>query len=168
MLAVADRVGVIHQGRILQVGTPQELLGKPRSLEIARFVHAGNLFSARAEPDGPWLRLIGPGGMELRAVRPPGAVAGEVSFMVRPENVRVCRPGGRGPRCAPETALLEGTVEQAVDSGPLVQLTVRCGPLAAEWLVSMGKKEHCGDWMRVGERVQLAVDARDVHMLEGQ
>jgi len=47
-------------------------------------------------------------------------------------------------------------------------LTVRCGPLAAEWLVSMGKKEHCGDWMRVGERVQLAVDARDVHMLEGQ
>ncbi|MHC4180187.1 MAG: ABC transporter ATP-binding protein, partial [Planctomycetota bacterium] len=90
MLAVADRVGIIEQGRILQVGTPQEVLERPNSTRVARFVQAGNRLSARAEPDGEWVRLACAGGVEFRAPRlDSGCPDGEVVVMVRPESIRL-------------------------------------------------------------------------------
>ena len=69
MLAVADRVGVIQGGRIIQVGTPQEILQRPRNRFVAQFVQAGNVLASRAVADGRWLRITGPAGLEFRAAR---------------------------------------------------------------------------------------------------
>ncbi len=72
MLAVADRTGVIHQGRILQVGTPREILERPCSSLVARFVQAGNLL-----PEGDVIKMIRPENIRLLASAaadpPPGA-----------------------------------------------------------------------------------------------
>jgi putative spermidine/putrescine transport system ATP-binding protein len=42
-LSMADRVAVFNQGRVMQVGTPQEIYGKPRSRFVADFVGSSNL-----------------------------------------------------------------------------------------------------------------------------
>jgi ABC-type Fe3+/spermidine/putrescine transport system ATPase subunit len=41
--AIADRIAVLHKGRILQTGTPAELYNNPASLEVARFIGRGAL-----------------------------------------------------------------------------------------------------------------------------
>ena len=53
MLAVADRVAVIHQGQIVQAGTPQEVLQRPKNLLVARFVQAGNLLTPGRRQTAP-------------------------------------------------------------------------------------------------------------------
>ncbi len=164
MLAVADHVGIIFEGRIVQVGTPRQILERPRNRHVARFVQAGNLFAARARRDGEWLRLACPGRVEFRALRPSsGNADGEVLFMVRPEHVRL--QADRFQDLPPGATTLEGTVRQVTDAGPLVQLAVAC-PGEMPFSVSLGKKEYKSLRLSVGDRVHLAVAPQDVHVLE--
>lgn len=164
MLAVADRVGIIYRGRILQVGTPHEILQRPRTRLVAQFVQVGNLFSARAESDGQWMRLVCPGQIPFRAPRPDAEIVNEdVTFMVRPENVCVQTDPFEG--MPPGSTVLEGTIRGLTDAGPLVQLMVVCNA-DLEMLVSMGKREYNQRRLTPGDRVYLAVAPDDVHVLE--
>lgn len=54
MMSVADRTAVIIAGRIVQVGTPAEILQRPANLAVAQFVQPGNLL-----PADKWLALAG-------------------------------------------------------------------------------------------------------------
>jgi ABC-type sugar transport system ATPase subunit len=54
MMSVADRAAVIVDGRIIQVGTPGEILQRPANLAVAQFVQAGNLL-----PSAKWLTVAG-------------------------------------------------------------------------------------------------------------
>ncbi|MHC4398810.1 MAG: ABC transporter ATP-binding protein [Planctomycetota bacterium] len=165
MMAVADRVGIIHDGRIVQVGTPREILERPRNRFVAQFVQAGNVFSARAEPDGPWLRLTRDR-IEFRAPRSSSHAEGDVLFMIRPENVHVRTVPFDG--LPPGAATLEGTVSRLADAGALIRLAVDCGAEEArtQFSISLGRKEYSACRVEVGDRVCLAVFPDDVHVLE--
>ena len=67
-LALADRVAVLHEGRIAQLAPPRELYERPASRAVARFLGAANL-------------LDGPGG----------------GFALRPERIRLA-PAGHAAR----------------------------------------------------------------------
>jgi ABC-type Fe3+/spermidine/putrescine transport system ATPase subunit len=177
MLAVADRVGVIHQGRIVQTGTPQEVFQRPCSATVARFMQAGNLFTARATAEGSRLRVTCPGGIELTAAAPQTYfVEGEVSVMIRPENIRLSRdcPDFRGHHAQhgrengtvplPDANVLSGRLSDVVDLGPLIKVTVACGP-DSEYQVSLGKREWGDLQLSPGSQVSMLVAAEDVHVM---
>ncbi len=162
MLSVADRVAVIDQGQILQVGTPREVLERPASTRIARFAQVGNLLSARAVADGTRLRLVCPGGIELRARIPEsGEFEADVVAMIRPENIALT--ANVPENVPPEATILQGTVAELIELGPVVKVRVACGAL--EWLVSLGKREYTERNIRVGDRVHLVVAAENVHVM---
>ncbi len=60
MMSVADRAAVIADGRIIQVGTPHEILQRPANLAVAQFVQPGNLL-----PLAKWLVVSGRSGVQL-------------------------------------------------------------------------------------------------------
>jgi iron(III) transport system ATP-binding protein len=72
-LGLADRVALLREGRVLQIGTPQQVYGEPVDLFAARLTGPASLIDA---PDGGgrvlvrpgWARLDGPLEAELRAV----------------------------------------------------------------------------------------------------
>ncbi|MCU1606500.1 MAG: ABC-type transport system, ATPase component [Modestobacter sp.] len=72
-LGLADRVALLHEGRLLQVGTPQQVYDQPVDLFAARLTGPASLIDA---PDGSgtvlvrpgWARFGGPLEAELRAV----------------------------------------------------------------------------------------------------
>jgi ABC-type Fe3+/spermidine/putrescine transport system ATPase subunit len=73
-LGLADRVALLHEGRVLQVGTPQQVYDRPVDLFTARLTGQASVVQ---DPDGGttllvrpgWARLGGPLEGELRAVR---------------------------------------------------------------------------------------------------
>jgi putative spermidine/putrescine transport system ATP-binding protein len=87
-LSMADRVVVMQQGRIAQVGTPRELYEQPVSRDVAAFVGHANLWSGTiAGPD----RVDTPVGTLVTMLH--GLPAGTaVTVLVRPERAR---PGRR-------------------------------------------------------------------------
>lgn len=92
-LAVADRVAVMNEGRLEQVGTPWELYDRPRTPFVANFVGRGNVLSARVE--GERIVLDGLGAVERTALQDAAAwTEGPVSVLVRPEAVVVSVENG--------------------------------------------------------------------------
>ncbi|MCX7341437.1 MAG: ABC transporter ATP-binding protein [Hyphomicrobiales bacterium] len=93
-MAMADRIGVMQGGRLVQVGTPADIYERPASREVARFVGNINLFEAIVEGDPAAGEValacpLIPGG--LAATRPAGPLApGQpVAVAVRPERMQV-------------------------------------------------------------------------------
>jgi spermidine/putrescine ABC transporter ATP-binding subunit len=89
-MTMADRIAILHEGRLQQIGTPREIYEAPASAFVARFIGAANIFDVvdvRAH-DGT-LRVTTPGGLTLTAMdsqtNPRG---GDISVVVRPESVR--------------------------------------------------------------------------------
>lgn len=93
-LSIADRVAVMRNGEIEQVGTPQQIYRTPANSFVAGFVGEGNFFRGRitqVSPDGLKLET---GYGELVAARgPEDLAAGDaVDLCIRPEAVRFERP----------------------------------------------------------------------------
>jgi molybdopterin-binding protein len=178
MLAVADRVGIIHQGRILQVGPPGEVLKRPSSRVVAEFVQTGNLLPARATKQGGLLWLQCAGGIELWSDKKVTATKsgerggdgqdgeGKVTAAVRPEYVRLLDrpPPDAPPGSQADAAVLPGRVVEVVDLGPILRVHVGCGE-GAELLASLSRREAAELGIRPGGQVYLSIAAEDVHVI---
>lgn len=57
-MSMADRVVILNQGRIAQVGTPEEVFHTPADAYVAKFMGANNTLSAQATSEGARLTLI--------------------------------------------------------------------------------------------------------------
>lgn len=120
-LDVADRIAIIADGTIVQVGTPDEILYRPGCLFVARFTRTRNLLPgcARINDGGSQVALDGGGLLHSNLT-----VDGRVMVSVRPERVRVrhgngLAGGGLGGRLS-RVREKPGHVEAEVDIGALV------------------------------------------------
>jgi putative spermidine/putrescine transport system ATP-binding protein len=94
-LLLSDRICLMNNARIEQIGTPDDLYFRPRSLFAADFIGESNVFTARVRSavDG-CLVVEGPGASALRIRCDASVVAGEtVTLVVRPERIRIGAPG---------------------------------------------------------------------------
>lgn len=90
-LVMSDRVAVMNQGRFEQVGTPQELYGKPETPFVARFVGDNNVWSGKVvESNGQDVVVGTDEGYSFRAVSHTGCSSGSrVNLFLRPEAMRI-------------------------------------------------------------------------------
>lgn len=92
-LSLGDRVCVMDEGEILQVGAPREVYSQPRNLFVAQFVGEMNFMPGRVlgpdEVDSPLGRV--------RCAVPPACRAGhEVTLAIRPEHLSLFSDSGHG------------------------------------------------------------------------
>ncbi|MEM4060794.1 MAG: ABC transporter ATP-binding protein, partial [Pyrobaculum sp.] len=113
--AVADRIAVMNAGRIMQVGTPEEIYHKPANLFVATFVGRSNVLRGRViEAKGE--AVVVDVGFPISAYsREKAAPGDEVSVVVRPEDIYM---GNGSLRCV---------VEDVVFLGRHYQTTLKCG-----------------------------------------
>ena len=116
--ALADRIGVMNLGRLLEVGKPDELYARPATRFVATFLGAANLLLARQTVDG--IRV----GTTPLAARPQDRTEAvrehEVVAMLRPEEIEIA--AARDDLQA--TFLGYGTVQSKLFTGALERLRV--------------------------------------------
>jgi putrescine transport system ATP-binding protein len=90
-MTVADRIGVMDQGRLVQVATPPEIYEQPNCKWVADFIGDVNLIEGRvAERDGSSVTIMSPNAGKLRASGPNGVGPGDTVWVaVRPEKIRM-------------------------------------------------------------------------------
>ena len=89
-MTIADRMAVFMEGRIVQVGTPQEIFRKPATVTVAGFIGTPpmNLLPAILSPAG-----VQVAGATLPAGSSPTASTREVTLGVRPGDLRIAAQG---------------------------------------------------------------------------
>jgi len=122
-LSMSDRVVVLHEGYIAQIGTPRQVYEEPQNLNVAKFIGEANIF------EGEILNINGNKQLTIKLLdksRPAKSnrtfTAGEkVHILVRPEDVRVWNQHE-----VEDTAdMFAGVVEEVIYKGTTVDLMVR-------------------------------------------
>jgi molybdopterin-binding protein len=160
-LRLGDRIGVMLEGHLAQLGAPETVFGRPASPAVARFVGVENLLPGRVARSDAGLLSVDTGHLRIRV--PGEAPVGRcVLACVRPEDV-VLRPGlGGGPR---DSALNQfpGRVTELVTVGTQVRVLAECGdPLIA--LVTRHSAEALP--LALGDPVTVSFKASSVHLIE--
>jgi spermidine/putrescine ABC transporter ATP-binding subunit len=138
-LSLSDRVAVMRDGRVLQLGPPRELYERPRTRFVADFVGTNNLVPGLVIEAAGETVVVDTGLGRLWARPPRGAETPQAGrpcvLAIRPENVAVQGPGatlapGDGNRCAGRIALaayLGNTLRYDVETtgGPTLKADIR-------------------------------------------
>lgn len=90
-LTFADKVVVMHDGRVVQIGTPDELFDRPAHTFVGYFIGSPGMNLLPAEVQGAEARV--PGGVTPLASSYP-ALSGKVQLGVRPEHLRLSETEG--------------------------------------------------------------------------
>jgi putrescine transport system ATP-binding protein len=106
-MTVADRIGVMDQGRLVQVGAAPEIYEQPKSRWVADFVGEVNLFEGKLGDDRRSVEGTAAGTL-LTALKPDATPGAAVGVAVRPEKIRV---GRERPLPAPENCTTGKIVE---------------------------------------------------------
>jgi len=153
-IAMGDRIAVLGEGRILQVGTPDEIFRQPNSEFVARFAMTRNIFSGEVRDNGRGRAIITINGTEFEVVT---ELRGRLHASLRPEDVLVSRE----PLVSSARNSLRGTITHIADRGATLYLTVRT-PLEFSCLVTRHSFEELD--LAEGGEVYVTFKASAVHI----
>jgi sulfate transport system ATP-binding protein len=130
--ALADTIGVMNHGRLLEVGNPNDLYAQPATRFVATFLGAANLLLARQSADG--IRFGATPVSAAGAERLQGGREHEVVAVLRPEEVELAPTREQ----LTSNYIAKASVEEIVFTGALERLRVRLldEPCAAQLLGS--------------------------------
>lgn len=86
-MSMADRVAVMNDGEILQIGTPTDLYSNPKTPFIADFVGTSNIIPGKVLDPEDGLTVIQIGNQKIKSVASPDRK--DVQVVLRPENINV-------------------------------------------------------------------------------
>jgi putative spermidine/putrescine transport system ATP-binding protein len=158
-LSMSDRIVVMNEGFVEQVGRPSEIYNRPRSRFVASFIGTlNNLEAEVADPAAGAMRLEG---QIVFASQPIAKAAGALcAIALRPETLRA------GPAAAGDNAL-RGVIEDVAFLGAVVRLRVAVGrrTLLVDTFNSTSQKLPA-----LGEPIEVSFsrDALIVHDSEGR
>jgi spermidine/putrescine transport system ATP-binding protein len=164
-LTMSDRIAVMDQGRIVQLGSPAEIYENPRTAFVATFIGESNLITGRAVArSGDRWEAAAPDGSRFLVLAAAGIAEGSpIHLAIRPEWMDLFPPHGVP---AGENAL-HGTVDEVIYLGEMMRVLVAT-PGGARLTVALrneGQLTRPLDWRR-GDPVAVGWRPEDCQLLE--
>jgi len=163
-LSMADRIAVMDQGHIVQVGAALEIYNSPANRFVADFLGEANFIEGKVVALRKPVRVDTAFGPILARETPGIEADSEVTCCVRPENIGISLVPGKD--IGPQSFSLPAIVESSVYLGEMCQYTCSLGPSSAgaRWKVSaIGSSAAT---IQVGQHVSLSINSRDVTLLK--
>jgi len=120
-ISLADRIAVMGNGQIMQIGTPEEIFRQPNSEFVARFAMAKNITRAdvRDGEDGRAFAYIGDTKIQVIT-----ELRGKLHLSLRPEDILV----SRAPFQSSARNSFQGTITTILDKGAILYVAVNVPP----------------------------------------
>jgi multiple sugar transport system ATP-binding protein len=152
-MTMADRIVVMHDGRVEQIGTPLELYDRPGNLFVAQFIGspAMNVIEGTVRRNGT-AYVEAAGGVKWPLGNASGAEGQRVAYGIRPEHLELAHSSAE--RTVP------GEIIVVEPTGAETELLVKVGE-AQIVLVTHGRPV-----VHAGDKVALAVDPAMAHVFD--
>ncbi len=162
-LSMADRIAVMDAGRVVQVGTAEDIYNRPASRFVADFVGEANFVAGHVTTAGAVCSVETPAGVLASACAscPPAGAA--VTCCIRPERIAIAAAReGKAPPAG--TSVLAGRIDSATYLGEMRQFTCRLdsGDLWRVTVLAGGQAA-----LAPGDAVRLTVAADDIAVING-
>jgi ABC-type Fe3+/spermidine/putrescine transport system ATPase subunit len=147
-MAISDRIAVMRKGKILQVGTPQELYMHPGSIFVAHFIGESNFLEGYVigkTSEGNIIIELREG-TKVEALNGSFEVNSQVVLSMRPETLIV------EPELQPGQNVLTGKVERLTFEGSSVRYEIR---LPNEEMLIAVKPTLSSEFLKVGETTKV-------------
>jgi spermidine/putrescine transport system ATP-binding protein len=143
-LTMSDKVVVMNQGRIQQMGTPEDIYNEPTNVFTSRFIGESNIF------DGVMIHdfLVSFGGIEYPCVDKGFAPMQNVHVVIRPEDVKLSEPAN-GP--------IRGRILSSVFKGVHYEMLVKEN--GRTWMIHNTKNRP------VGTEIGIHFGPEDIHVM---
>ena len=155
---LADMVGVLMNGEILQTGSPSEIFCSPSNKEVAEFVGVENILSGIISQKDDALVTINVDGASIEAIS-EFSVGDKVYVIIRPEDITFT--------LAKETSsarnVFQGEIARMTTVGQLVRIEADCGfPLLG--VVTKRSAEELN--FNLGKKIYASFKATAVHVIK--
>jgi len=158
-LRLSDRIAVMNQGRILQIGPPDEIMNQPRDEFIASFVGVETILTGRVVRKGRGTFVASIDGKEVEAV---GEVEIEepVVFCIRPENVTLTIPPHQEATSARN--VFPARITKVVPLGLYYRVHLDCGFLLVAYVTSHSLENLA---LNEGKEIVASFKATAIHVI---
>ena len=149
-LLMSDRVAVMNEGCLVQIGEPEELYVQPQSLFVAEFVGRSNRLEGEVVSSTATYSVLQPVGLKpIHISRVAEEMIGSRGIMIlRPENLTLFRD----KQCGSAENVLEAEIDQSLYLGEKMQYIITIAPHVS-WTVTMATEYDQGSRFNVGEKV---------------
>jgi ABC-type Fe3+/spermidine/putrescine transport system ATPase subunit len=154
-MSISDRIAVMKNGKIVQIGSPQELYMYPNSLFVAHFIGESNLLEGYIDQTDGWCEIELRGGLKVKA-KNSGIKDGErIVLAIRPETCEM-----KDGKIASVDGLA-GKIEKVTFEGTVVRYEIRLDN--GDRLV-INRPSLAENWFEVGEDVTITYPVEKAHL----
>jgi multiple sugar transport system ATP-binding protein len=153
-MTMADRIVVMHDGRVEQIGTPLDLYDRPGNLFVAQFIGspAMNVVEGTVRRGNGAMHVEAEGGLRWPLGDAGGVDGQRVAYGIRPEHMTLAGPGTLGA-VAGEIIVVEPT-------GAETELLVQAGE------AQIVLRTHGRPIVNAGDKIGLTIDPAMVHVFD--
>jgi molybdate transport system ATP-binding protein len=166
---LADSLALLHHGRTLQTGTPEEVLTKPKNAVIAALVAARNIFQAHvlAHDAERSVTLIDWNGRKLETAPAPHFAAGApIAWTIPPADVILHR------RVQPSRGIVEnpvtGVIIDQIRLGSLTSVSIRVPGEEQALIMEVPNHVAWRNGLEPGIEIGVSLLAKSIHIMPGQ
>lgn len=153
-LMLADRIAIMKDGKISQVGNSTEIFRKPADKFVADFVGVENIIKGFAEEGDEKLTRVNTGQIVIYSTEPKN---GDVHVSIRPEDIILSLEKVK----TSAINVFKGQVKEIVDMGTLIKLTIDVGE---RLIVLMTRQSFLDMEINVGTDIWVQFKASAVHV----
>jgi tungstate transport system ATP-binding protein len=161
---LADRIGVLLNGRLVQTGDAADIFHSPQNEEVAHFVGMENVIEGVINESNEGIVTVNIDGNGLQAVSsyPPGK---RVYACIRPEDITLLIADSYQQKAVRSSARnsFQGKVSRVITIGPLSRVEIDCGFRLVALVTKMSAEELD---LQVGREVCATFKATGVHIME--
>ncbi|MCW4044876.1 MAG: ABC transporter ATP-binding protein [Candidatus Bathyarchaeota archaeon] len=155
-MSISDRIAVMKKGKIVQIGSPQELYLHPNSLFVAHFIGESNFLEGSVlQAANGELKLELRGGVKIDAIGDCVGKGDRAVLAIRPELFTVEVGAHKGKNT------LKGKIEKVTFEGTFIRYVIR---LENKDAVVVIKPSLAETWMNIGTEVTLSFDIEKAHV----
>lgn len=164
---LADRMCILHDGALLQTGTPDDVMTRPLSAQVARLTDLGNLFTGvvnRHESDAGITYLDWQGQLLECALNESFPAGATVDWVIPPDSVilhRRDRPS-KGERENP----VRGKIKQAVRLGENTSIVMQTADTRQSLSFTVPSHVARRNRLYEGEKITVSLLANAIHLME--
>jgi tungstate transport system ATP-binding protein len=155
---LADRIGVLIAGKVLQIGSPNDIFCLPTNMEVAQFVGVENILKGVIVDKDDNLVTIQVNSSTIQAIS-DYEIGEAVYALIRPEDITFTLAKDK----TSARNLFEGKITKIASVGPLVRIEVDCGfPLLG--VITKRSAEELE--LNIGRKIHASSKATAVHVIK--